>query len=104
MCLLCIGYDYTAFMDYMDPDVPKKADKLNLSLSFARAVLYAALLFPLSTTRVAVIVDWAHSVAAVISAVISSKLFWTLPAGNPWICSDQISVGHKWWPLLIPNP
>ena len=32
------GYDYTAYMDYMDPmsSVPKKADKLNLSLSIDR--------------------------------------------------------------------
>ena len=31
----CIGYDYMAYMDYMDPDVLclKKADKLNHSLT-----------------------------------------------------------------------
>ena len=99
MCLLCIGYDYPAFMDYMDPDVPKKADKLNLSLSFARAVLYAALLFPLSTTRVAVIVDWAHSVVAwyllwfhpscfepCLQAIPGSVLIWSVLDTNGGLC------------------
>ena len=34
----CIGYDYMAYKDYMDPmsSVPKKADKLNLSLSLLK--------------------------------------------------------------------
>ena len=35
MILICIGYDYMAYMEYTDPDVcsPKNALKLNHSLS-----------------------------------------------------------------------